>query len=405
MHRIFACLLLCIALGAAACGGRSDSATPSPSTATSTTAANATPSATPTSAASSTPPTPAGPVARQFYPALPASARSGDPAIDAVLAAFEGADVDALVALTGFESYRCEGEKPVQPHPKRCPEGVSEGTVLQGFPISHVEGRYLRPAELAAFYADRVAGWQGWLYGVYQPPGDPAAAWIVFAPPAPYPRWFDHLTVRDGLIGSVGFAFSDIPLDALFDPSVSLWLLPPRAVVPAATFAFARDVADRVAAGELRTIMAEGRRTTWHCSPDGYPELPGGLIAQYSSLCEGAAGATREGFPFAVHGSHGGPSTVDEMVALIDIGQTPGPWKLLTVGCPLADFTCSTFAVAFGTGDGDSLRAMYLVFDDTTSPPVFTGAGVSGDNAYQIVASLVTQTVSGEMHFYPVPAR
>lgn len=348
-----------------------------------------------------TPPAPS-PQPRQYYPWLPPGARTGRAAIDDVLFAFERGDVDRLMALTSFTSYACEGPGNVQPHPKRCPDGVAEGTLLQGLPIVHVEGGLFPREKTRDFYASQVPTWQSTLYGVFSLSGDAQDVLVLFAPPSLGERWFDQVRLISGRIQSITFQHSDAPVDGLFDPAVELWLLPPRPVVPPEAIDFARDIARRVESGELGNIVREGRPTMYRCSAEGFPEIENG-IAAYSDLCRGVPGGEfRQGFSITLHGSHGGPRDAEDLIEELLAFEKPGPWQLLTVGCRVAEWGCPEFVIAFGSGDGTISRAMYLVFDMTVTPPAVIGAGLSGDNVGQILQGYVTLTALGETHFYAV---
>ncbi len=161
--------------------------------------------------------------------------------------------------------------------------------------------------------------------------------------------------------------------------------------IPAATCSAAVEVVARVGRGELAAIVAEGQPTKYTCAAGSLPS------AQFSSLCQGAAaGEIRDGYPFALHGSEGGP-----MAPPLLLSRLSGPLtnaKVASIGCPTGDASCKTFVVAFATGAQPSAAYLALALDSSNRARL-TGGGLSGDNAETILKGGLTMSIIGETRF------
>jgi hypothetical protein len=76
-----------------------------------------------------------------------ASQPTGIAAVDAVIAAVEERDADALARLTTMQSAECVGpETEGLGGPPRCETGEAVGTVIEVFPLAYCEGTFVRDA-------------------------------------------------------------------------------------------------------------------------------------------------------------------------------------------------------------------------------------------------------------------
>ncbi|MCC7364742.1 MAG: helix-turn-helix transcriptional regulator [Dehalococcoidia bacterium] len=160
---------------------------------------------------------------------------------------------------------------------------------------------------------------------------------------------------------------------------------------------FATRVAGSLPAGGLEALVADGETTTYRCGPDGQA-----MGFEDTRICEGRSdGEQVTGYPLALHGSHGGPRSPEDLVAELGaaLAAPPGPAPYLAaIGCVTGADTCETFILAFATRTQPAVA--YLVFRLTPGhEPVFTGAGLSGDNAEDILAGRETQTAAGPAAF------
>ncbi len=157
---------------------------------------------------------------------------------------------------------------------------------------------------------------------------------------------------------------------------------------------FATRTANRVIRGDLAMVVQDGEARTYTCD--------GGDV--FSSICVGQAdGDVVRGFPIALHGSAGGPRSPDDLVSELDdaLDSGDGPF-LAAIGCPDAEPDCSTFFVAFNTRGSPTVA--YLVFELFPGhEPALVGAGLSGDNAADILGGGTTMTGSGPVTFVALP--
>lgn len=93
----------------------------------------------------------------------PLSTRTAIPDVDAVLAAVESGDPQALRNLVRFTTVACTKAEGLGGPPK-CRENEAEGTLVQVLPILGPEGHHMNEAELAGFPGLSVLG----LYAVYR---------------------------------------------------------------------------------------------------------------------------------------------------------------------------------------------------------------------------------------------
>lgn len=135
MRRPLALTALCSVLLLVACTDDAD--VTSSATVTATATAELTPTSTASAIGSPTPEvtstSPAGP------------RRTGDASLDAIIAAVERRDVEALDGLVEYVEIECLAEPEMSWHP-RCEEGEREGTVVPGFPRGACEGSLVRNA-------------------------------------------------------------------------------------------------------------------------------------------------------------------------------------------------------------------------------------------------------------------
>ncbi len=236
-------LIPVVALLLAACGAQQNSnTTPTAVEASATATASPTATATPTpecdekcellKTITPLPTSTIGPPAAAY----PVGTRTGEPVVDAILDAIERNDADALTQFIGLTTYPCEGERPVQPHMRRCPDGISEGTLVSGFLVTHVEGGYWKLDErtIATRLLDAPSRGAWKLHSVYsyELAGTPAEwmpetdFFITFATwhPQVGPE-FDNLRVVDGKITALHAAFPE-PYPAWDNPADPGWLLP-----------------------------------------------------------------------------------------------------------------------------------------------------------------------------------
>ncbi len=149
-------VILALSLGIAACGDDDDKATPIPSA-----------SPTPTQPASSTPTRRDGDIGPDD-PAHPASTRAGVAAVDAVIDAVLSQDFAKLRPQLVALKLKCATQPAGGiPQPPKCPAGVSDGTVVDAFPVGGPEGSYLLLSEAdRAFTA--LLGSRPRLFAVYR---------------------------------------------------------------------------------------------------------------------------------------------------------------------------------------------------------------------------------------------
>ena len=103
--------------------------------------------------------------------AHPRGKRTGDAAIDTVLAAIESRDQESILRLVQFQSVACTTD-PGLGGPPKCPPGVANGTMVEALTVSGCDGSwllkeaFLSPEGLAYFF--RSTSGLG-VYAVYRP--------------------------------------------------------------------------------------------------------------------------------------------------------------------------------------------------------------------------------------------
>lgn len=99
------------------------------------------------------------PISPRYYPL---STRTGIADVDAVLAAVESGDPQALRDLVRFTTVGCTNAEGLGGPPK-CREGETEGTLVNVLPFLGPEGHFMYESELSKFPGVDVLG----LYAVY----------------------------------------------------------------------------------------------------------------------------------------------------------------------------------------------------------------------------------------------
>jgi len=222
-------------------------------------------------------------------------------------------------------------------------------------------------------------------------------------PPTATPPGFT-VTASVAGAGSPTAAASDTPSATGTSPASRL--TPGTLVCPAGVrqdiCTFAARTTSSIQLLDLEAVFAGAQPTEYTCAADGNVQ---GF--EYSDLCRGATdGATREGFPLALHGSEGGPVSEDSLADRLRTLFVPaggrGP-ALASIGCPTSSGECDTFILAYATRKQPA--AAYLVFRGASGQqPALIGAGISGDNAGTILDGGLTVTSFGETRFAPVGA-
>ena len=87
----------------------------------------------------------------------PPDTRTGNPEIDAVIAAIMASDVDTRVALVRYTESACTLADGLGGPPK-CQEGESEGTLVTAFPVLSSEGTQIRPENIHTVFDFSVRG-------------------------------------------------------------------------------------------------------------------------------------------------------------------------------------------------------------------------------------------------------
>jgi len=113
-------------------------------------------------APTATQPVPTAPVETGGPEYYPLSTRTGIPDVDAVLAAVESGDPQALRDLVRYTTVGCTNAEGLGGPPK-CREGEAEGTLVNVLPFLGSEGHFLHESELSSFPGVNVIG----LYAVY----------------------------------------------------------------------------------------------------------------------------------------------------------------------------------------------------------------------------------------------
>lgn len=93
----------------------------------------------------------------------PPGTRTGDPAIDAILAAFEQKDLAAIESRIRYKVLPCASEQ--RRDRPLCPEGVAPGTTIKALSIGHCEGG-LRPRDRVPLALERQLTGTLYLYGI-----------------------------------------------------------------------------------------------------------------------------------------------------------------------------------------------------------------------------------------------
>lgn len=236
--------------------------------------------------------------------------------------------------------------------------------------------------------------------------------WCVPVPPASSPHIWEARAGADGEYLASGVSVDLVPacvvpgspstlnlqrlvagLDGEIDPPAAclgrepLWLC-----------RVAAQIALQATPSGVRELVRVGEPATYICGADGRT-----VGFDYTDLCAGATpGETRAGYPLALHGSEGGPRSAEALLSEIEPSFAPPGVSLAAVGCPVADPGCASFVVAFRSGKAPAV--VYLVF--RLSPgrePALVGAGLSGDNADDILSGGRTFTGLGLTDFVPIP--
>jgi hypothetical protein len=146
--------------------------------------------------------------------------------LDEIMVAALDGDIDTLMTTVAYERMGCVTVGQLG-SPVTCPEGVSEGTVLDAFPYAHCDGGWMPPDALRAAFVRSFDGTLT-LYAVLhvRSPEPGETYLIVFEESSePFGRGF-WLSVRDGRIVARGgpcvpLAQSDIfvnPIEVLVPP-------------------------------------------------------------------------------------------------------------------------------------------------------------------------------------------
>ncbi|MBA4179919.1 MAG: hypothetical protein C0506_04955 [Anaerolinea sp.] len=167
----------------------------------------------------------------------PSGTRTGDTAIDAVIAALEAGDKEAVARIAQFQAVPCSNE-PGLGGPPNCSRDMAEGTLIEAMPGGACEGgwwlkdEFLSPAGLSRL----VETYTGpLLYAVYRPPSSMQRRWpegeviIVYARDLGFGRFAQTVGVTDGRIVSTWGGCGTKPEDILKDVSgVTVVLAPPK---------------------------------------------------------------------------------------------------------------------------------------------------------------------------------
>lgn len=94
----------------------------------------------------------------------PNARRTGIPAVDDVIDAMLGGNAVTLIHLVEFTPMPCVPAKAVY-QPLQCPDGVSEGAIIQVLPIIACEGTYGTP-EMTTRNYENLVDWEPALYAV-----------------------------------------------------------------------------------------------------------------------------------------------------------------------------------------------------------------------------------------------
>lgn len=148
-------------LALAACGDDDDGATSTtaPTTASATAVTERTPSPITGTAV------PATPGSTPSATATAGARRTGNAAIDSVLAAIESRDAAKLAALGAFVETGCTSA-PGLGGPPKCTTGQAPGTVVRVFPVAGCEGGYIEPAQLQSTLTREVTSQNPHVYAV-----------------------------------------------------------------------------------------------------------------------------------------------------------------------------------------------------------------------------------------------
>jgi hypothetical protein len=206
---------------AAACasGHAKPTATPSANAGASTAATSASPTHVPSAAPDSS--------------GYPATWRTGVSAVDLVLNAFFSGNPDQLAAQLQYRSLGCVTARATMPSPPICAAGQPAGTVVDSFPVTHIEAAYLSKDDAQALCAQLIAGdWR--LYAVYgqQPFAGDAANFprgsyaVILNSPANNNGL--QLQVENGYILAVEFSAGPTAQMLANVPPAALLLAPPR---------------------------------------------------------------------------------------------------------------------------------------------------------------------------------
>lgn len=174
-------------------------------------------------------PVPPTPTVAPRWDSHPVGTRTGNAAVDPVLAAVEARDRKALLNLVSLTSIPCAAPRPTVPQPDLCPEGAPLGTPITGVWFSHIEGGLRSPE----FAVDGFMGLNPVVFAVAEvtlrPEAIPFGAgnvevyfWLAQSPE----KMSGKLSLRDGLITSFAMQVWN-PNYQRLPESFKAWILPP----------------------------------------------------------------------------------------------------------------------------------------------------------------------------------
>ncbi len=183
------------------------------------------------------PPPPADPPPPTPLPALdtgvwPDGTRTGIAVVDRLIEIVEAKDAVALAEFAEFSTYPCQEERPVQPQPLRCPDGMEPGDPITGLRVTSGEGG-LWPADrevlaglLMLALDENLRLHAVWEFQEEDTRDPPLKYSVVFAYRSPdYGLTFTSFNLSDTGLVLLNFDYS-VPSDAWDDPSAPGWILP-----------------------------------------------------------------------------------------------------------------------------------------------------------------------------------